>query len=138
MWRLCLPSSLPATFQRASINLRSLSSTDKQWQAAYLKAPQAGAPIPRDLTARQRRIIYRSKQRGWLELDILFGNWAAKHVPGISDERHVEMVERLLEAETPDVLKWVLGQSEPPLHFRNEILASLRDYATGDGHVNDR
>lgn len=86
---------------------------------------------------RQRRIIYRSRNRGWLELDILFGGWASKHVPNM-DEAQVSAVEALLNADTPDVLRWVLGQEAPPGRYDNEIMRSLRQYAKGEGLVGDR
>jgi hypothetical protein len=33
---------------------------------------------------RRKRMIYRSKQRGWLEVDILLGKWATEHVPSLT------------------------------------------------------
>lgn len=103
-----------------------------------MRAPQSGAPMPPNLSPRQRRIIYRSRQRGWLELDILFGGWAAKHVPAMRSDNDVAMVEALLDADTPDVLKWVLGQETPPPAYDNAILVSMRKYADGDGLVSER
>lgn len=114
------------------------TSSTEDWKTQHLRAPQAGAPMPSNLTPRQRRIIYRSRQRGWLELDILFGGWAAKHVPSLHSEKDVAMVEALLDADTPDVLKWILGQEKPPPAHDNAILASMREYADGDGHVLER
>lgn len=93
--------------------------------------------MPPNLTPRQRRIIYRSRQRGWLELDILFGGWAAKHVPSLPPAQ-VPMVEALLDADTPDVLKWVLGQQPAPTPHDNAVMESMRRYANGDGLVSER
>lgn len=86
---------------------------------------------------RQRRIIYRSRNRGLLELDILLGGWAAKYVPNM-DEGQISAVEVLLNANTPDVLRWILGQEAPPECYDIEIIRSLRQYATGEGLVGDR
>ena len=33
---------------------------------------------------RRKRLIYRSKQRGWLEVDLLMGTWAQAHVPSLT------------------------------------------------------
>ncbi|KAI0558430.1 Flavinator of succinate dehydrogenase [Gracilaria domingensis] len=118
--------------------VRGLANGAKEWKAEHLRAPQGGAQIPDNVSVRQKQIIYRSKQRGWLELDILFGNWAAKHVPLMNEDGQLSMTEDLLNADTPDVLKWVLGQQEPPVRFQNEVMDSLREYAMGDGHVNER
>ena len=117
---------------------RSLSSAAPRWHQQLLKAPQAGAPVPSNLSPRQRRIIYRSKQRGWLELDILFGAWAAEHVPHITDEPTIQQIEHLLDADTPYVLKWILGQQPAPPEYQTPVLDSLRAYATGDSDVNHK
>ena len=29
----------------------------------------------------RKRLLYRSKQRGWLEVDIILGSWASHHLP---------------------------------------------------------
>lgn len=112
--------------------------SQKEWEQAHLKSPQGGAEIPADVSLRQRRIIYRSKQRGWLELDILLGGWAAKYVPKMSCEHTLLEVERLLDADTPDMLNWVLKHQDPPPHFNNQTMRSIQAYASGEGHVNDR
>lgn len=102
-----------------------------------MRAPQAGAPMPPNLSPRLRRIIYRSRQRGWLELDILFGGWAAKHVPTLPPAE-VPLVEALLDADTPDVLKWILGQEPAPPQHDNAVMESMRRYAHADGLVSER
>lgn len=109
------------------------------WRATHLQAPQAGVHIPARLTVRQRRVIYRCKQRGWLELDILMGQWAIRHVPLMRDgDRQLVEIECLLDAETPDVLNWVLGHADPPEVLQSQTLDSLRAFAAGDGHVLSR
>ena len=118
---------------------RSLASvSDKVWRENPSRGSQAGADIPENLNVRQRRIIYRSKQRGWLELDILFGSWAVKHVPNMTDEASIAQVEKLLDAETPHVLKWILKQEPTPPEFNNRIMHSIQEYASGEGHVSER
>ena len=34
----------------------------------------------RKLDIRKKRLVYRSKQRGWLEVDLLLGTWASENV----------------------------------------------------------
>ena len=34
----------------------------------------------RELDIRKKRLVYRSKQRGWLEVDLLLGTWASENV----------------------------------------------------------
>ena len=37
------------------------------------------------LDATRRKLLYRSKQRGWLEMDIMLGNWAAANLPRLQE-----------------------------------------------------
>lgn len=117
-----------AIIQRGSSSTRHLASSGKPWHAEHLAAPQGGAVIEGGLTKRQKRIIYRSGQRGWLELDILMGRWAASHVPNITDEAELTAIERLLDAETPHLLQWVLGHSEPPSDMDTPTFKGIRRY----------
>ena len=58
---------------------------------------------------RRKRMIYRSKQRGWLEADILLGSWAVLHVPSLSMEE-LDEYEIILNEETIDVFNYVTGK----------------------------
>jgi succinate dehydrogenase flavin-adding protein (antitoxin of CptAB toxin-antitoxin module) len=109
----------------------------KEWLEPYLHAPQAGASLRSEhpLSARQRRIIFRSRQRGWLELDVLLGSWAAKHVPGLTEERDIVMVETLLALETPHLYKWIIGQEQPPAEVDNQVMKSLQAFARGGSNL---
>lgn len=104
----------------------------KEWQYHHEKAPQGGQSIPPSLTARQRRIIYRCKQRGWLELDILLGSWAVKHVPEMKDGDSLTQIESLLNAETPHVFKWVLKHEDVPSQFDTPVLKNVQAYVLGE------
>ena len=54
-------------------------------------------------------MIYRSKQRGWLEADILLGSWAVLHVPSLSI-KELDEYEIILNEETIDVFNYVTGK----------------------------
>ena len=47
--------------------------------------PPGKSTIDDDETNR-KRLIYRSKQRGWLEVDLLLGSFATKHVPEFTSQ----------------------------------------------------
>lgn len=66
-----------------------------------------------DLDEKRRRLLYHSRQRGWLELDLILGSFAEKNLPIMSDA-DVEDYATLLEEETPDMFKWMSGQSPVP------------------------
>lgn len=120
---------------KAIMSSREMSSTELPWYKAHRAAPQGGVVMDKGLSKRQKRIIYRSSQRGWLELDILLGRWAAAHVPHITDDKELSAIERLLDAETPHVLQWVLGQKDPPAQMDSEPLRKIRRYVGSSGSV---
>lgn len=82
---------------------------------------------------RRKRIIYRSKQRGWLEVDVLLGSWAAAHVKNLS---HAEMddYEKILSEETIDIFNFVSGKEPLPDRLQGSaIMKQLQEYAFKSG-----
>ena len=46
----------------------------------------------------RRKLLYRSKQRGWLEMDIMLGNWAAANLPRLQEaelQQFQEVIDRV-------------------------------------------
>ncbi|EIE19846.1 hypothetical protein COCSUDRAFT_67604 [Coccomyxa subellipsoidea C-169] len=86
------------------------------------------------------RLLYRSKQRGFLEMDLLVGLWAERNLPSMDDSQLAAM-ETVLDQENPDLFKWLTGQEEAPQamqanpafvdmkHNVEERLAAHRDNA---------
>ena len=92
------------------------------------KARHAACPAPPGAPARRLRpdashsrappqvlhsLLYRAKQRGFLELDLLVGGWAEANLPRLSDEE-LAAFGLLLEEENPDLWKWLTGQLPAP------------------------
>ncbi|KAM3268875.1 succinate dehydrogenase assembly factor 2, mitochondrial [Capsicum chacoense] len=59
------------------------------------------------------RLIYRSKQRGYLELDLVLGKWVEEHIQSM-DENGIKSLVHVLDLENPDLWKWLTGQEQPP------------------------
>lgn len=75
------------------------------------------------------KLLYRSRQRGFLELDLLVGLWAEQEVPKMD----IDMLQQftvVLDQENPDLFKWLTGQQEAP-----SDLSSNRAYQALQQHV---
>src|SRR4051812_13620121 len=59
--------------------------------------------------ARMKRILYRCKQRGLLELDLIMGAFATKQIRQLG-QQDLDDLEKLSLCETPDVMQWILKQ----------------------------
>jgi succinate dehydrogenase flavin-adding protein (antitoxin of CptAB toxin-antitoxin module) len=51
------------------------------------------------------RLLYRAKQRGFLELDIIMGEWAERHLPSQGDA-FLASFSDVLDEENPELFKW--------------------------------
>ena len=78
---------------------------------------------------RRKRLIYRSKQRGWLEVDLLLGSWAAIHVPHLTIAE-MDEYDKLLEEETIDIYNYVSGKDPLPPHLVGlSVIKKIQEYA---------
>lgn len=55
-----------------------------------------------DLDVRRKRLVYRAKQRGWLEVDLLLGAWASQNVPSLN-AAELDEFEAFVNTETIDI-----------------------------------
>jgi succinate dehydrogenase flavin-adding protein (antitoxin of CptAB toxin-antitoxin module) len=71
-----------------------------------------------DLEERRRRMLYHSKQRGWLELDLILGTFAEKYLSTLGP-RDIDDYALILEEENPDMFKWLSGQMAIPENLKS-------------------
>merc|ERR1711865_505786 len=64
----------------------------------------------------RRKLIYRSKQRGWLEMDLILGDWASKNLIKM-DSTELRQFEVILDLEIP-----------VPEELDSLLFQELRDY----------
>ena len=78
---------------------------------------------------RRKRMIYRSKQRGWLEVDILLGKWASEHVPSLN-VAELDEYDAVLKEETINVYNYLSGKDPLPPHLQNNsVVKKIQKYA---------
>lgn len=80
--------------------------------------------------------MYRAKQRGLLELDLVIGIYAERNVPTMSVDKLAE-TERLLREENVDLWQWLTQQSTAPDHVQENAVfkARSRYLSYGTHHV---
>lgn len=72
----------------------------------------------RELDIRKKRLIYRSKQRGWLEVDLLLGTWASEHVSSLSVDE-LDQFEAFVNLETIDIYNVLTLRTDVPNHMKS-------------------
>ena len=82
---------------------------------------------PETLEIRRKRLKYRSQHRGTKELDLLLGRFAAARLDTLNAGQ-IDRFEALLDAPSPLVYAWVIGQDDPPPDMDTDILLLLRDF----------
>ena len=81
-------------------------------------------PITRCKEHRKRLInktLYRAKQRGFLELDVVVGEWAERNLNAkTTSDSFLTQFAKVLDEENPDLYSYLTGQSEAPKYLREE------------------
>jgi succinate dehydrogenase flavin-adding protein (antitoxin of CptAB toxin-antitoxin module) len=83
-------------------------------------------------SARKKQLLYRSRQRGWLELDLILGSWAERHVFSLSDDE-LQQFESIVRRENPDLVQWLINKKEVPDDVDCPVMRKLIDYTHGEG-----
>jgi len=79
------------------------------------------------LDTRKRRLLFRSKERGMLETDLILGTFALKHLDSMN-EKQLGQFEAILDCIDPDLLLWITKKAQPPTEIDNEMLRSIQEH----------
>ena len=74
-----------------------------------------------DIAMRRKRLRYRAWHRGTKEMDLILGPFADARTQAM-DDAELDRLEALMNEEDPPLLKWVMGQEEPPAHVDRAFL----------------
>ncbi|CAI5740872.1 unnamed protein product [Hyaloperonospora brassicae] len=95
--------------------------------SAFRASSQGEHEIDAD-EANRKRVIYRSKQRGWLEVDLLLGRWASQNVMQLSSEE-LQQYEDILNEETIDIFNYISGKDPVvPARLDTSMMKRLQAY----------
>ena len=83
--------------------------------------------MPESPETRKKRLLHRSRYRGVLEADLLFGRFADAHLQGLTPGQ-LDRYEALLDESDADLLAWVTGRRPVPARHDNDVLAMLRGF----------
>ena len=76
---------------------------------------------------RCKRLVHRSRYRGVKESDLLFGQFAVRHLPSL-DDAQLDRYEALLDEPDQDVLAWIYDRLPVPGRHDNDVFGLLRAF----------
>uniref|UniRef100_A0A7S2YT63 Succinate dehydrogenase assembly factor 2, mitochondrial n=1 Tax=Entomoneis paludosa TaxID=265537 RepID=A0A7S2YT63_9STRA len=95
--------------------------------------PDASLPYESDeIEIRRKRLVYRSKQRGWLEVDLLLGTWASENVPSLN-AAELDEYEEFVNQETIDIYNIITLRVQvlPENLQNNQVVQRIQNWARG-------
>lgn len=79
------------------------------------------------LNDHRRKLLYRAWRRGFLEMDLIMGQFADAHLEFLTDDE-VAAFERLLSEQDQEVYGWLIGRVLPPAPHDTPILARIKAF----------
>jgi antitoxin CptB len=74
---------------------------------------------------RRKRLLFRAQRRGFKEVDLIFGAFAAEALPTMENAA-LDEFEALLAAPDKDVFAWLQDQTPVPPEYDNATYAGLK------------
>lgn len=79
--------------------------------------------------ARRKRLLFRAQRRGFKEVDIIFGTFAAAEL-GTMGEAELDQFEALLTAPDQEVYAWLRGEAKAPASHDGPVFARMKALCT--------
>ncbi|MCB1379533.1 MAG: succinate dehydrogenase assembly factor 2 [Alphaproteobacteria bacterium] len=73
---------------------------------------------------RRKRLLWRATHRGMKEMDIIFGEFVARRLPGFS-EAELDQLEAIIALSDQELLSWATRQSPVPDDLASPLLLEM-------------
>ncbi|KAL6073140.1 Ankyrin repeat-containing domain [Balamuthia mandrillaris] len=83
---------------------------------------------PSLLDGRRKCLLFRSKERGMLENDLILGTFALKYLATMS-ETELKLFEALLEESDPDLWQWITKKMDLPERLDHDLMRRIQTHA---------
>jgi antitoxin CptB len=77
------------------------------------------------LETRRKQLLFRCQRRGFRELDLIFGAFAAEYLNAV-DADELEWLDLLLNAPDDDVYAWLRGYEPVPARYASPVFDKLK------------
>jgi succinate dehydrogenase flavin-adding protein (antitoxin of CptAB toxin-antitoxin module) len=76
----------------------------------------------------RKQLLYRSKQRGLLEVDVILGSWAYDNIPKLNKNALLKY-EKILNQDTTDIFDVIIGSKSIPQELDKDLIKSIQEYS---------
>ncbi|GAA0566900.1 succinate dehydrogenase assembly factor 2 [Rhizomicrobium electricum] len=83
------------------------------------------APNGGSIEVRRKQLLFRCQRRGFKEVDLIFGTFAAREIDTL-DDAACDQLDALLEAPDQDVFAWLKGEKPLPEAYDTPVFARLK------------
>jgi len=74
---------------------------------------------------RRKQLLFRCQRRGFKELDLIFGAFAAEYLNGLNADE-LEQLDLLLNAPDDDVYAWLRGYEPVPQRYASSVFDKVK------------